>query len=117
MMEKDVEKPTVCVVDASTYVGFWILKKLLIRGYRVHAAVQKNGKICISFSHAYLEVSKYVRAGLPVLVLGSEARVSSCLKKVKAPRPETGSLKTNPVVDTSTHTGSLCLQLARLNRM
>ncbi|KAL2481079.1 NAD(P)-binding Rossmann-fold superfamily protein [Abeliophyllum distichum] len=44
MKEKDVEKPTVCVVDASTYVGFWILKKLLIRGYKVHAAVQKNGE-------------------------------------------------------------------------
>ncbi|XP_022888097.1 cinnamoyl-CoA reductase-like SNL6 [Olea europaea var. sylvestris] len=44
MMEKDIEEPRVCVVDASTYVGFWILKKLLIKGYRVHAAIQKNGE-------------------------------------------------------------------------
>ncbi|KAA8535401.1 hypothetical protein F0562_030444 [Nyssa sinensis] len=38
------EKPTVCVLDASTYVGFWILKGLLDRGYTVHAAVRKNGE-------------------------------------------------------------------------
>ncbi|KAL3824679.1 hypothetical protein ACJIZ3_020708 [Penstemon smallii] len=38
------EKLTVCVLDASTYVGFWILKKLLNRGYKVHAAVRKNGE-------------------------------------------------------------------------
>ncbi|XVF73828.1 hypothetical protein PTKIN_Ptkin13bG0013100 [Pterospermum kingtungense] len=39
----DHEKPIVCVLDASTYVGFWILKGLLSRGYTVHAAVQKKG--------------------------------------------------------------------------
>lgn len=39
----DHEKPVVCVLDASTYVGFWILKGLLSRGYTVHAAIQKNG--------------------------------------------------------------------------
>ncbi|XWS73149.1 hypothetical protein CRYUN_Cryun02cG0100800 [Craigia yunnanensis] len=39
----DHEKPTVCVLDASTYVGFWILKGLLSRGYTVHAALQKRG--------------------------------------------------------------------------
>ncbi|GLT49609.1 hypothetical protein SLA2020_231560 [Shorea laevis] len=39
----DQEKPTVCVLDASTYVGFWILKGLLSRGYTVHAAIQKKG--------------------------------------------------------------------------
>ncbi|KAI8011916.1 Cinnamoyl-CoA reductase-like SNL6 [Camellia lanceoleosa] len=38
------EKPTVCVLDASTYVGFWILKRLLSKGYTVHAATQKNGQ-------------------------------------------------------------------------
>ncbi|XVE63463.1 hypothetical protein DITRI_Ditri07aG0022600 [Diplodiscus trichospermus] len=38
----DHEKPTVCVLDASTYVGFWILKGLLSRGYTVHAALQKK---------------------------------------------------------------------------
>ncbi|KAF2310358.1 hypothetical protein GH714_007971 [Hevea brasiliensis] len=36
--------PAVCVLDASTYVGFWILKGLLNRGYTVHAATQKNGE-------------------------------------------------------------------------
>ncbi|KAK3221612.1 hypothetical protein Dsin_008637 [Dipteronia sinensis] len=40
----DHEKPCVCVLDASTYVGFWILKGLLNRGYIVHAAIQKNGE-------------------------------------------------------------------------
>ncbi|GMP84194.1 hypothetical protein CsSME_00037811 [Camellia sinensis var. sinensis] len=40
----DHEKPTVCVLDASTYVGFWILKGLLSKGYTVHAAIQKNGE-------------------------------------------------------------------------
>ncbi|XP_059461284.1 cinnamoyl-CoA reductase-like SNL6 [Corylus avellana] len=40
----DNEKTTVCVLDASTYVGFWILKGLLSRGYRVHAAIQKQGE-------------------------------------------------------------------------
>lgn len=42
------EKPIMsycCVLDASTYVGFWILKKLLARGYSVRAAIRKNGKI------------------------------------------------------------------------
>lgn len=42
------EKPTtVCVLDASTYVGFWILKRLLNKGYFVHAAIQKNGEKAI----------------------------------------------------------------------
>lgn len=39
----EYEKPVVCVLDASTYVGFWILKGLLSRGYTVHAAIQENG--------------------------------------------------------------------------
>ncbi|XP_038712575.1 cinnamoyl-CoA reductase-like SNL6 [Tripterygium wilfordii] len=39
----DPEKPPVCVLDASTYVGFWIVKGLLRRGYTVHAALQTNG--------------------------------------------------------------------------
>ncbi|CAK9171376.1 unnamed protein product [Ilex paraguariensis] len=43
-MKLDPEKPTVCVLDASTYVGFWILKGLLARGYTVHAAIQKSGE-------------------------------------------------------------------------
>ncbi|XP_057514189.1 cinnamoyl-CoA reductase-like SNL6 isoform X2 [Actinidia eriantha] len=38
----DQEKLTVCVLDASTYVGFWVLKGLLSKGYPVHAAIQKN---------------------------------------------------------------------------
>ncbi|KAG9456073.1 hypothetical protein H6P81_000581 [Aristolochia fimbriata] len=37
------QKPTVCVLDASSYVGFWILKGLVSRGYWVHAAVLSNG--------------------------------------------------------------------------
>ncbi|GFY95595.1 NAD(P)-binding Rossmann-fold superfamily protein [Actinidia rufa] len=40
----DQEKLTVCVLDASTYVGFWVLKGLLSKGYPVHAAIQKNGE-------------------------------------------------------------------------
>ncbi|KAG6589749.1 Cinnamoyl-CoA reductase-like SNL6, partial [Cucurbita argyrosperma subsp. sororia] len=36
-------KPTLCVLDASSYVGFWITKELLNRGYPVHAAVRKTG--------------------------------------------------------------------------
>ncbi|XP_062078516.1 cinnamoyl-CoA reductase-like SNL6 [Humulus lupulus] len=39
----DYEKHCICVLDASTYVGFWILKGLLGRGYTVHAAIQRNG--------------------------------------------------------------------------
>ncbi|XP_012071595.1 cinnamoyl-CoA reductase-like SNL6 [Jatropha curcas] len=39
----DDELPTVCVLDASTYVGFWILKGLLNKGYTVHAATQNKG--------------------------------------------------------------------------
>ncbi|KAK6942361.1 NAD(P)-binding domain [Dillenia turbinata] len=38
------QKPRVCVLDASSYVGFWVLKGLLSRGYSLHAAVQKNGE-------------------------------------------------------------------------
>ncbi|KAB2600325.1 cinnamoyl-CoA reductase 2-like [Pyrus ussuriensis x Pyrus communis] len=42
----EYEKPLVCVLDASTYVGFWILKGLLGRGFKVHAAIQheNNGE-------------------------------------------------------------------------
>ncbi|XP_057462604.1 cinnamoyl-CoA reductase-like SNL6 [Actinidia eriantha] len=40
----DQDKPTVCVLDASTYVGYWVLKGLLSKGYTVHAAIQKNGE-------------------------------------------------------------------------
>ncbi|XP_057514188.1 cinnamoyl-CoA reductase-like SNL6 isoform X1 [Actinidia eriantha] len=40
----DQEKLTVCVLDASTYVGFWVLKGLLSKGYPVHAAIQKNAE-------------------------------------------------------------------------
>jgi len=40
----DHEKTRICVLDASNYVGFWILKGLLSRGYEVHAAIQKHGK-------------------------------------------------------------------------
>lgn len=35
---------TLCVVDASTYVGFWIVKGLLLRGYDVHAATFQRGE-------------------------------------------------------------------------
>ncbi|CAN1166888.1 Cinnamoyl-CoA reductase-like SNL6 [Linum perenne] len=32
----------VCVLDASSYVGFWVLKGLISRGYSVHAAIQNK---------------------------------------------------------------------------
>ncbi|XP_065848648.1 cinnamoyl-CoA reductase-like SNL6 [Euphorbia lathyris] len=35
----------VCVLDASSYVGFWILKGLLTKGYTVHAAIQHTNNI------------------------------------------------------------------------
>ncbi|KAI6680556.1 hypothetical protein NL676_034437 [Syzygium grande] len=38
------DKPVVCILDASTYVGFWILQGMLSKGYNVHAAIQKNGE-------------------------------------------------------------------------
>ncbi|KAL3532975.1 hypothetical protein ACH5RR_006496 [Cinchona calisaya] len=44
MASKDHDKPTVCVLDASSYVGFWVVKELLFRGYTVHAALQNNGE-------------------------------------------------------------------------
>lgn len=43
----------VCVLDASTYVGFWVLKGLLNRGYAVHAALQIN--------HGDTEIVKKIR--------------------------------------------------------
>ncbi|KAH0871447.1 hypothetical protein HID58_078469 [Brassica napus] len=42
-MDQEKSHSCCCVLDASTYVGFWILKKLLSRGYSVHAAIRKNG--------------------------------------------------------------------------
>ncbi|CAH8355695.1 unnamed protein product [Eruca vesicaria subsp. sativa] len=42
-MDQEKSLSCCCVLDASTYVGFWILKKLLSRGYSVHAAIRKNG--------------------------------------------------------------------------
>ncbi|XP_047323646.1 cinnamoyl-CoA reductase-like SNL6 [Impatiens glandulifera] len=38
------ENQTVCVLDASTYVGFWVFKALISKGYHVHAAINKNGE-------------------------------------------------------------------------
>ncbi|CAK7338108.1 unnamed protein product [Dovyalis caffra] len=57
------ELPSVCVLDASTYVGFWILKGLLSRGYTVHAAIQKNnvGKCLSSLSSGETEIEKKIR--------------------------------------------------------
>lgn len=43
-MAREEKSTTVCVLDASTYVGFWILKRLLNKGYFVHAAIQKSGE-------------------------------------------------------------------------
>ncbi|XP_077236752.1 cinnamoyl-CoA reductase-like SNL6 [Tasmannia lanceolata] len=40
--EAEPERAPVCVLDASSYVGFWIVKGLLNRGYTVRAAVQNN---------------------------------------------------------------------------
>lgn len=39
-----IKSKTVCVVDASTYVGLWIVKGLLLRGYDVHAATFQRGE-------------------------------------------------------------------------
>ncbi|XP_023530490.1 cinnamoyl-CoA reductase-like SNL6 isoform X2 [Cucurbita pepo subsp. pepo] len=39
----DHRRPTLCVLDASSYVGLWVTKGLINRGYPVHAAVQKTG--------------------------------------------------------------------------
>ncbi|CAI0427663.1 unnamed protein product [Linum tenue] len=41
-MGSDLPDHPVCVLDASSYVGFWILKGLLSRGYSVHAAIQNK---------------------------------------------------------------------------
>ncbi|KAJ0030148.1 hypothetical protein Pint_14296 [Pistacia integerrima] len=43
-MEDHNQKSPVCVLDASNYIGFWILKGLLNKGYTVHAAIQPNGE-------------------------------------------------------------------------
>ncbi|PIN02603.1 Flavonol reductase/cinnamoyl-CoA reductase [Handroanthus impetiginosus] len=44
MMNKDEKEDIVCVLDASTYVGFWLVKKLLVKGYKVHATIRRNGE-------------------------------------------------------------------------
>ncbi|KAK7854902.1 tetraketide alpha-pyrone reductase 1 [Quercus suber] len=51
----DHEKTRICVLDASNYVGFWILKGLLSRGYEVHAAIQKHG------DQSQTEIEKKIR--------------------------------------------------------
>ncbi|XP_039019139.1 cinnamoyl-CoA reductase 1-like [Hibiscus syriacus] len=42
--ENGSRKAIICVLDASTYVGFWILKGLLGKGYTVHAAQIKGSE-------------------------------------------------------------------------
>jgi len=37
----------VCVMDASSYVGLWIVQGLLQRGYSVHATVQRDASMFI----------------------------------------------------------------------
>ncbi|CAN8284065.1 unnamed protein product [Cochlearia groenlandica] len=46
-MDQEKIESCCCVLDASTYVGFWILKRLLNKGYSVHAAIRKNGESVI----------------------------------------------------------------------
>lgn len=43
------ETTRVCVTGGSGYIGSWIVKRLLERGYTVHATVRNSGKILISF--------------------------------------------------------------------
>ncbi|CAM8979829.1 unnamed protein product [Rhodiola kirilowii] len=38
----DNKRHIVCVLDASSYIGFWVLKGLLDKGYTVHAGVQQH---------------------------------------------------------------------------
>lgn len=46
---------TICVMDASTLLGTKLVKRLLKRGYTVHAAVQNHGKILhLKLSMSYL---------------------------------------------------------------
>ncbi|KAF7154285.1 hypothetical protein RHSIM_Rhsim01G0016100 [Rhododendron simsii] len=74
----DPEKPTVCVLDSSTYVGFWVLRGLLSKGYTVHAAVQRNGKISsLSFS---LSLSLSLSLSVCVCTLYREAEI---VKKIR----------------------------------
>ncbi|XP_010525771.1 PREDICTED: cinnamoyl-CoA reductase-like SNL6 [Tarenaya hassleriana] len=58
MDREEKKKPTCCVLDASTYVGFWILKRLLSRGYFVHAAIRKNGESEIEKKIKDMEVAE-----------------------------------------------------------
>nr|UUJ74921.1 cinnamoyl-CoA reductase [Cephalotaxus hainanensis] len=43
--ERNGRGKAVCVMDASSYVGLWIVKGLLHRGYTVHATVQNRGEV------------------------------------------------------------------------
>ncbi|KAG2241730.1 hypothetical protein Bca4012_080660 [Brassica carinata] len=57
-MDQEKSHSCCCVLDASTYVGFWILKKLLSRGYSVHAAIRKNGESEIEETIREMEASE-----------------------------------------------------------
>ncbi|RWR81730.1 cinnamoyl-CoA reductase 1 [Cinnamomum micranthum f. kanehirae] len=41
--KNSLQRSPICVLDASSYLGFWILKGILSRGHSIHAAVQNNG--------------------------------------------------------------------------
>ncbi|CAI0427661.1 unnamed protein product [Linum tenue] len=58
-MGSDLPDHPVCVLDASSYVGFWILKGLLSRGYSVHAAIQnKKGGEATEIEKKIMEMAK-----------------------------------------------------------
>ncbi|PKU72635.1 Dihydroflavonol-4-reductase [Dendrobium catenatum] len=50
---------TVCVTGATSYIGSWLVQKLLHRGYIVHATLRNLGNI-ISYLHRSVAISFFL---------------------------------------------------------
>lgn len=51
---KRQEIPTYCVTGATGYIGSWLVKILLERGYKVHATVRDPGQFALTQTHKIL---------------------------------------------------------------
>lgn len=45
---KQQQKELVCVTGAGGFIGSWVVKELLLRGYRVRGTARDPGKRCTS---------------------------------------------------------------------
>ncbi|XP_020102658.1 dihydroflavonol 4-reductase isoform X3 [Ananas comosus] len=86
-------RPTVCVTGATGYIGSWLVRSLLQRGYRVHATARDTGRRSL-FSPSFHTLTPIPRRHLETtakLPLSSSSEGSDRLSVFRADLREEGS--------------------------